>query len=389
MGLDNKGGYTRNKRHTAQDLRKILAFGEQPFGRAIHDSREEGNARGKPPADSSSSIHSETTSPKATKHPKKVTFAPAHPTIPKAASKPSANSSRSASQAKEVGLADQIGDDGIALRDHVDLGIKPKFGDNVVMVAYRITSYYRYKNHPVVFLWDVRDTDAKDQVRIALRIDDEHFVKFIRGYQVSTGFVIAYESFGVSLVEFAMCRGFEEPVLVCILRQIISGLEYLDQEGIDHPKLSCSNVVVDASGQVKICMAISYPLPTPYRIDRKAGGQHHCREGKTDNLISGLYGITATLLRGYDGEGFQDDIDFSRWGDPHLPEFLNMMRKLQDKEIDASAVLTTSEKLRKIRQGKHELMKRYNDRNPPMEFLQLRARFLTRWLVMDMEDPVN
>ena len=46
--------------------------------------------------------------------------------------------------------------------------------------------------------------------------------------------------------------GFEEPVAICILHEVLKGLGYLHQHGIIHRQLRSSNILVDSQGAVRL-----------------------------------------------------------------------------------------------------------------------------------------
>ncbi|EXM16491.1 Serine-threonine/tyrosine-protein kinase, catalytic domain [Fusarium oxysporum f. sp. vasinfectum] len=192
-------------------------------------------------------------------------------------------------------------------------------------------------------------------------IQDDHFVTPIAAYKSSTGITIAYELMAVSLLEVAICGDFEEPELVIILKQVVDGLKYLEQRGIGHPKLSCSSVLMNTSGQVKI------------------GDQHFCREGGTDNLITGFYKVLETLLTGHENGNFKENMQSTRWGDPQLYEFFDTVERFKS---EMTSDLTTRAKLEKIAQ--HPFLKLGQEQLPTADFaLPILWRF--RWLTKDVD----
>ncbi|PNP59219.1 hypothetical protein FNYG_15001 [Fusarium nygamai] len=112
-----------------------------------------------------------------------------------------------------------------------------------------------------VFFWSLSGSESKDQVSIVRKIDNKKFVKGIGVYTMPTPgeFIVAYEFMPVSLAEIAASRKVRGPELAYILKQILDGLLYLEELDMGHPELSCSNVLLDTSGEVKICTV------TPFR----------------------------------------------------------------------------------------------------------------------------
>ncbi|KAG7404310.1 putative serine/threonine-protein kinase MRK1-like protein [Fusarium oxysporum f. sp. rapae] len=111
-----------------------------------------------------------------------------------------------------------------------------------------------------VFFWSLSGSESKDQVSIVRKIENKKFVKGIGVYTMPTPgeFIVAYEFMPVSLAEIAASRKVRGPELAYILKQILDGLLYLEELDMGHPELSCSNVLLDTSGEVKICTVIPF-----------------------------------------------------------------------------------------------------------------------------------
>ncbi|KAK2666458.1 Serine-threonine/tyrosine-protein kinase, catalytic domain [Fusarium oxysporum f. sp. vasinfectum] len=149
-----------------------------------------------------------------------------------------------------------------------------------------------------VLFWTLSGSESEEQVSVVRKIENRRFVKGIGVYTMPTPgeFTVVYEFMPVSLAEIAASRKVRGPELAYILKQILDGLLYLEEHDIGHPELSCSNVLLDTSGQVKIW------------------GQHFCSYGTTDNLLAGFWRITVELMNGYLKKDMQGDhVDYAKW----------------------------------------------------------------------------
>ncbi|EXA31036.1 hypothetical protein FOVG_17632 [Fusarium oxysporum f. sp. pisi HDV247] len=149
-----------------------------------------------------------------------------------------------------------------------------------------------------VLFWTLSGSESEEQVTVVRKIENRRFVKGIGVYTMPTPgeFTVVYEFMPVSLAEIAASRKVRGPELAYILKQILDGLLYLEEHDIGHPQLSCSNVLLDTSGQVKIW------------------GQHFCSYGTTDNLLAGFWRITVELMNGYLKKDMRGDhVDYAKW----------------------------------------------------------------------------
>ncbi|RSL42079.1 hypothetical protein CEP54_015610 [Fusarium duplospermum] len=163
-----------------------------------------------------------------------------------------------------------------------------------------------------VILWNITGPSGRDQVSVVRTINHKSFVRGLGVYPTPEAFVVAYEFLPMSLLEIATSRKLRGPEMACILKQILDGLLYLEELNLGLPELTCSNILLDTSGQVKIW------------------GQHFCRYGIADNLVAGLWRITAELMIGYD-EGDLEKIDYIKWtAYPDAVDFYEFMKKQKD-----------------------------------------------------------
>ncbi|KAM5359394.1 hypothetical protein ACJA88_015100 [Fusarium oxysporum] len=168
-----------------------------------------------------------------------------------------------------------------------------------------------------VLFWTLSGSESEEQVSVVRKIENRRFVKGIGVYTMPTPgeFTVVYEFMPVSLAEIAASRKVRGPELAYILKQILDGLLYLEEHDIGHPELSCSNVLLDTSGQVKICTVTSFTYQSGILADLfTKGGQHFCSYGTTDNLLAGFWRITVELMNGYLKKDMQGDhVDYAKW----------------------------------------------------------------------------
>ncbi|KAL6351734.1 hypothetical protein LRP88_14982 [Fusarium phalaenopsidis] len=195
-----------------------------------------------------------------------------------------------------------------------------------------------------VIFWNITGPSARDQVSVVRTINHKNFVRGLGVYPTPEAFIVAYEFLPISLLEIATSRKLRGPEMACILKQvrasmtldvyglltctqkILDGLLYLEELNLGHPELTCSNILLDTSGHVKIW------------------GQHFCRYGMADNLVAGLWRITAELMIGYD-EGDLEKIDYIKWAAyPVAVDFYEFMKKQKDSTGEPQGQETTNAK---------------------------------------------
>ncbi|KAM9873937.1 serine threonine protein kinase [Verticillium dahliae] len=101
----------------------------------------------------------------------------------------------------------------------------------------------------------------------------------------------------VSLAELAGSPLINELVLASIIGQVLEGLSYLEGKGLEHGRLSCSNIFVDASGNIKLS---EYEYCQP--------------RSKPSWDIRALGRIMMKLMQGFNNDGDEIDLDDpTRW----------------------------------------------------------------------------
>ncbi|EGU72965.1 hypothetical protein FOXB_16520, partial [Fusarium oxysporum f. sp. conglutinans Fo5176] len=152
-----------------------------------------------------------------------------------------------------------------------------------------------------VLFWTLPGSESEEQVSVVRKIENRRFVKGIGVYTMSTP--------GSCLNDAPNSYTF------LLTWKILDGLLYLEEHDIGHPELSCSNVLLDTSGQVKICTVTSFTYQSCILADLfTKGGQHFCSYGTTDNLLAGFWQITVELMNGYLKKDMRGDhVDYAKW----------------------------------------------------------------------------
>ena len=108
------------------------------------------------------------------------------------------------------------------------------------------------------------------------------------------------------------------------LEQVLDGLSYLERKGLEPRRLECSNILIDCSGNVKLCMSLFLSV----RISRQltvAGMHEGCVPWGHGQLFRDLSHVVMFLMQGYAKEdGAVGISDLQRWPSDSLAvEFLS------------------------------------------------------------------
>ncbi|KAH9905236.1 kinase-like domain-containing protein [Xylariomycetidae sp. FL2044] len=149
---------------------------------------------------------------------------------------------------------------------------------------------------------------ADNQVRMIHKLSHTHLigVQDIFGYRNS--YYIAFEFMPLSLSELAGNPLIDEPRLASILGQVLDGLAYLESKGLEHGKLTCSNILINLAGEVKIWA---------FEGSRTISG--------ANADVRALSDVVMELMQGYVKEqGAVGVDDLERWpSDSHAVNFLS------------------------------------------------------------------
>ncbi|KAH7184451.1 hypothetical protein DER44DRAFT_816975 [Fusarium oxysporum] len=174
-----------------------------------------------------------------------------------------------------------------------------------------------------VLFWTLSGSESEEQVSVVRKIENRRFVKGIGVYTMPT--------------PGSCLNGAPNSYTFLLTWKILDGLLYLEEHDIGHPELSCSNVLLDTSGQVKICTVTSFTYQSGILADLfTKGGQHFCSYGTTDNLLAGFWRITVELMNGYLKKDMQGDhVDYAKWtAYPAAVDFYKCLETLNHAQPD-------------------------------------------------------
>ncbi|KAH6951138.1 kinase-like domain-containing protein, partial [Ilyonectria robusta] len=176
------------------------------------------------------------------------------------------------------------------------------------------------KNTQGALLWNLSGPNARDEVAMVQSIKHENFVKALAVYGAGDDLTVAFEFVPLSLQEVVVNRRLNESELACILKQVVNGLLYLEQHDWGHPKLTCSNVLIDHGGHVKIW------------------GQQQCSQRSSHNLSEGLCLLTAQLIAGREEKVNPDKFSYGIWTPPKdVVDFFELTKELKNSTKDIVA----------------------------------------------------
>ncbi|EJP60717.1 uncharacterized protein BBA_10335 [Beauveria bassiana ARSEF 2860] len=112
------------------------------------------------------------------------------------------------------------------------------------------------RSHPerqsVVIIKTFTGPAAKSQIQAIRRIQHNRFVDAKEFLPIDEGYLVSFEFMPLALCEIAGNPLLNDVRLASVVGQIVDGLLYLEQNGLEHSSLTCSNVLVDLFGNVKI-----------------------------------------------------------------------------------------------------------------------------------------
>ncbi|KAI3573301.1 hypothetical protein IWW34DRAFT_887588 [Fusarium oxysporum f. sp. albedinis] len=174
-----------------------------------------------------------------------------------------------------------------------------------------------------VLFWTLSGSESEEQVSVVRKIENRRFVKGIGVYTMPT--------------PGSCLNGAPNAYTFLLTWKILDGLLYLEEHDIGHPELSCSNVLLDTSGQVKICTVTSFTYQSGILADLfTKGGQHFCSYGTTHNLLAGFWRITVELMNGYLNKDMRGDhVDYAKWtAYPAAVDFYKCLETLNHAQPD-------------------------------------------------------
>ncbi|KFY32537.1 hypothetical protein V493_00088 [Pseudogymnoascus sp. VKM F-4281 (FW-2241)] len=168
--------------------------------------------------------------------------------------------------------------------------------------------------HDLFIVKRLKGPDYARDVRLLRTVRHNNFHDMLECFSFEGAYYAVFEHVPISLAHVAKSPPFlTEVELAAILGQILKGLAYLALKGLEHGSLSCSNILLDTDGNIKIA------------------GQERCQELASSDQghsrdIRALGNITMELMQKYtkdDGAIGVDDLE--RWpSDCNAVGFLSM-----------------------------------------------------------------
>lgn len=106
--------------------------------------------------------------------------------------------------------------------------------------------------NPVVILKTFTGPRAENQVQAIRRTQHNRFVDAKDFLPIDDGYFVTFEFMPLALCEIAGKPLLDDLRLACVVGQIVDGLLYLERNGLQHSNITCSNILVDLFGNVKI-----------------------------------------------------------------------------------------------------------------------------------------
>ncbi|KAF8855967.1 kinase-like protein [Acephala macrosclerotiorum] len=117
---------------------------------------------------------------------------------------------------------------------------------------------------------------AAETLHVFRQLQHRNLVSALEAFTIDDGLYIVLEHMPISLERIVRSPAYpDERQLAAILGQVVTGMAYLTAEGFEHWSLTCSNILLNMDGDVKIanqecCHVISQPKGEPRNIRAKA-----------------------------------------------------------------------------------------------------------------------
>ncbi|KAG7402687.1 CTD kinase subunit alpha [Fusarium oxysporum f. sp. rapae] len=208
-------------------------------------------------------------------------------------------------------------------------------GRSKVDAAYRRSNTYgpvRDNGPKSAWLKEVSGENAEKQLQIAQSIGHENFVRQLAVYEEREGFVVAYEFVPMSLSEVVANMNLSGSELATILKQVIGGLLYLEQHGLCHAQLTCSDILINHEGNVKIW------------------GHQYYESQSSAAMVDALCVLTAQLMSGREGIQQPETVSYGRWQDhaDFIDFFQQMLAARSDQSHGSTATKCSLERLSRV-----------------------------------------
>ncbi|KAM3547201.1 hypothetical protein ARSEF4850_010161, partial [Beauveria asiatica] len=123
-------------------------------------------------------------------------------------------------------------------------------------------------------------------------------------YKLEDSYLIVFEHLPLSLAEVVGNPYLTGPRLAAIIGQVVKALELLEQHNLRHNHLTCSNILLDPNGRVKL-------------------SQEDCVESSSQKDIRDLGRVMMELIQGYAKENENVGLDNPQGWDMEVLDFLS------------------------------------------------------------------
>ncbi|SCO54524.1 uncharacterized protein FFNC_15555 [Fusarium fujikuroi] len=224
---------------------------------------------------------------------------------------------------------------GESSKEHYKTFFSMIIGRGKADAAYRKSNTYdppRISSPESAWLKKVSSEDAEKQLQISQSIGHENFLRQLAVYKEREGFIAAYEFVPISLSEVVANMNLSGSELAAILRQVIDGFLYLEQHGLCHTQLTCSDILITHEGNVKIW------------------GHQYYESKSSAALVDALCILTAQLMSGREGIQQPETISYGRWQDhaDFIDFFERMLAARPDKSHGPTKMKSSLERLSRV-----------------------------------------
>jgi hypothetical protein len=110
---------------------------------------------------------------------------------------------------------------------------------------------------PLALMRNFLEPRDDHQTQLIPRTNHPNSVSLKEIFDIDGVSTASYEFMPLSLSEVAGNPLLEELDLASILGQVLAGLSYLEEKGLEHGRLACSNILIDLDGSVKLCKLVA------------------------------------------------------------------------------------------------------------------------------------
>ncbi|KAH8707828.1 Serine/threonine-protein kinase PAK 2 [Beauveria bassiana] len=111
---------------------------------------------------------------------------------------------------------------------------------------------FQPEENPLCIVKRFSAVDAQECIQSVQRIRHPQFVQALDFFLVQEEYFVAFEYMPLSLAEVAGNPLMNDLRLSSMLGQVVDGLLYLEKNSLGHGQLTCSNILIDTSGSVKL-----------------------------------------------------------------------------------------------------------------------------------------